>query len=141
LQDRNEEDDKRIFSLSRILLQDTERQGKDAPGGSYDYVVDGKMIAGFALVAYPAMYGFRITTFIVDKDGIIYQKIWVRIQKRLPNRWIAITLTLPGKKWIDAPLIIFDFTNIVKLSPNRLLTSPTNQQLMSWNWSEDYQLN
>ena len=32
-------------------------QGKNAPGGEYDYVVNGKMIGGFALVAYPAEYG------------------------------------------------------------------------------------
>jgi hypothetical protein len=50
-------------------------QGKDAPGGAYNYVVDGKMIGGFALVAYPAVYGSSgITTFIVNKDGIVYQK-------------------------------------------------------------------
>jgi hypothetical protein len=50
-------------------------QGKYAPGGAYDYVVDGKMIGGFALVAYPAVYGSSgITTFIVNKDGIVYQK-------------------------------------------------------------------
>ncbi len=50
-------------------------QGKDAPDGAYDYVVDGKMIGGFALVAYPAVYGSSgITTFIVNKDGIVYQK-------------------------------------------------------------------
>jgi hypothetical protein len=50
-------------------------QGKDAPGGAYNYVVDGKMIGGFALVAYPAVYGSSgITTFIVNKDGIVYQQ-------------------------------------------------------------------
>jgi hypothetical protein len=32
-------------------------QGKNAPGGRYDYLVNGKMILGFALVAYPAKYG------------------------------------------------------------------------------------
>ena len=50
-------------------------QGKDASGGAYNYVVDGKMIGGFALVAYPAVYGSSgVTTFIVNKDGIVYQK-------------------------------------------------------------------
>jgi hypothetical protein len=50
-------------------------QGKDAPGGAYNYVVDGKMVGGFAMVAYPAVYGYTgITTFIVNKDGIVYQK-------------------------------------------------------------------
>ena len=35
------------------------RQGKDAPGGAYNYVINGRMIAGFAMVAYPAEYGRR----------------------------------------------------------------------------------
>ena len=33
------------------------KQGKDAPGGAYDYLVKGKMIGGFAVLAYPARYG------------------------------------------------------------------------------------
>jgi len=50
-------------------------QGSAAAGGAYNYVVDGKMIGGFALVAYPAAYGTTgIMTFIVNKDGIVYQK-------------------------------------------------------------------
>ena len=50
-------------------------QGKDAPGGAYDYVVNGKIIGGFALVAYPAQYGVSgVMTFIVNHDGIVYQK-------------------------------------------------------------------
>lgn len=50
-------------------------QGKDALGGSYDYLVEGKMVGGFALVAYPARYGSSgIMTFIVNHDGVVYQK-------------------------------------------------------------------
>jgi DUF2950 family protein len=50
-------------------------QGKEAPGGARRYVVDGKMIGGFALVAYPVEYGSSgIMTFIVNKDGRVYQK-------------------------------------------------------------------
>jgi len=50
-------------------------QGKDAPGGAYDYMVKGNMIGGFALVAYPAKYGSSgIMTFIVNHDGVVYQK-------------------------------------------------------------------
>ena len=50
-------------------------QGKNAPGGAYDYVVKGKMIGGFALVAYPAKYASSgIMTFIVNHDGVVYQK-------------------------------------------------------------------
>ena len=51
------------------------RQGKEAPGGAYDYIVDGKMIGGFALVAYPAFYGKSgIMTFIVNQEGQVYKK-------------------------------------------------------------------
>ena len=50
-------------------------QGKNAPGGAYNYVVKGKMIGGFALVAYPAEYGSSgIMTFIVNHDGVVYQQ-------------------------------------------------------------------
>lgn len=50
-------------------------QGGDAPGGAYDYVVRGKMIGGFALIAYPARWGASgVMTFIVNHDGVVYQK-------------------------------------------------------------------
>ena len=51
------------------------RQGKSAPGGAYNYIINGRMIAGFALVAYPAQYGDSgIMTFIVNQNGRIYEK-------------------------------------------------------------------
>jgi len=50
-------------------------QGKDAPGGAYSYLVKGKMIGGFAVVAYPAQYGNSgVMTFIVNHDGKVFQK-------------------------------------------------------------------
>ena len=50
-------------------------QGQHADGGAFDYVRDGKMILGFALVAYPAKYGASgIMTFIVNQEGQIYEK-------------------------------------------------------------------
>ncbi len=50
-------------------------EGKNAPGGAYSYLVDGKMIGGFAVVAYPARYGASgVMTFLVNHDGTIYQK-------------------------------------------------------------------
>ncbi len=50
-------------------------QGKDAPGGEYEYVINGKMIGGFAVIAYPARYSASgIKTFIVDHDGIVFEK-------------------------------------------------------------------
>jgi hypothetical protein len=51
------------------------RQGKSAPGGKYDYVINGNMIGGFALVAYPAQYGESgVMTFIVNQRGRVYEK-------------------------------------------------------------------
>jgi hypothetical protein len=51
------------------------RQGKNAPGGKYDYIINGNMIAGYALVAWPAVYGDSgIMTFIVNQQGRVYQK-------------------------------------------------------------------
>jgi DUF2950 family protein len=50
-------------------------QGPAAPGGAYDFVVNGHMIGGFALVAFPATYASSgIMTFMVSHDGIVYQK-------------------------------------------------------------------
>jgi hypothetical protein len=51
------------------------RQGKHAPGGKYDYVINGNMIGGFAMVAWPAEYGTSgVMTFIVNQEGRVYQK-------------------------------------------------------------------
>jgi hypothetical protein len=50
-------------------------QGAAAPGGKKDYLIDGKMKNGFALIAYPANYGGSgITSFIVSKHGIVFEK-------------------------------------------------------------------
>ena len=49
-------------------------QGKNAPGGTKDYLANGKM-SGFAFVAYPAEYrSSGVMTFIVGEDGVVYQK-------------------------------------------------------------------
>src|SRR5580658_11031602 len=51
------------------------RQGKNSPGGSKSYSVNGKMTGGFAFVAYPAEYrSSGVMTFIVGEDGVVYQK-------------------------------------------------------------------
>ena len=51
------------------------RQGENAPGGRYDYVINGNMIAGFGAIAVPAEYGETgVMTFVVSHQGKIYQK-------------------------------------------------------------------
>ena len=55
----------------RILKQ----QGPHAPGGRFSYVLNGHMLAGYALVAYPSKWGSSgIVTFIVNQQGRVYQK-------------------------------------------------------------------
>ena len=51
------------------------KQGAAAKGGSRDYLVNGKLSRGFAVVAYPAEYrNSGVMTFVVNQDGIVYQK-------------------------------------------------------------------
>jgi Protein of unknown function (DUF2950) len=51
------------------------RQGPAAPAGRYSYVINGRMIAGFAMVAFPAEYGETgVKTFIVNHYGVVYEK-------------------------------------------------------------------
>ena len=50
-------------------------QGKDAPGGAYDYVIGNRMRGGFALIAWPIQYGETgVMSFIVSHDGRVYEK-------------------------------------------------------------------
>jgi hypothetical protein len=57
--------------LYRILTA----QGKDAPGGAEDYVINGKLIGGFAVVAWPVDYGSSgVMTFVTNYTGDVYQK-------------------------------------------------------------------
>lgn len=72
-------------------------QGNDASGGAYDYMVRGKMIGGFALVAYPARYwSSGIMTFIVNHDGVIYQK---DLGKNTEKTALSMKLFNPDTTW------------------------------------------
>lgn len=51
------------------------RQGSNAPGGAYSYVIHGNLVGGYALVAWPATYGQTgVYTFIINQNGKLYQK-------------------------------------------------------------------
>ncbi len=72
-------------------------QGKNAEGGTYQYVVMGKMILGFALLAFPADYGNSgIMTFMVNQEGDIYQR---DLGKDTRKKAEAITLFDPDTSW------------------------------------------
>jgi len=73
------------------------KQGPHAPGGELDYVVNGKMIGGFGLVAYPAEYGNSgVMTFMVNHAGTVYQKNLGPDTAELAKR---ITSFDPDKSW------------------------------------------
>ena len=72
-------------------------QGKDAEGGAFDYLANGKMILGFAMVAYPAQYGSSgVMTFIVNQNGIVYQK---NLGKNSAKIATAMKLFNPDTTW------------------------------------------
>lgn len=73
-------------------------QGPAAPLGQIDYVVEGVMIGGFALVAAPAEYGVTgVYTFIVSNDGVVYQKDF---GPKSLDEFKRMTLFNPDKSWI-----------------------------------------
>lgn len=73
------------------------KQGVAAPGGELEYIVHGKMIGGFALVAYPAEYrNSGVMTFIVSHTGTVYQKDLGPATSKLADR---MTVYNPDKSW------------------------------------------
>ncbi len=76
------------------------RQGKHAPGGKYNYIINGRMIAGFALVAWPAEWGNTgVMTFVVNQSGIVFQK---NLGPKTAKIASAITTYDPDDTWPPA---------------------------------------
>lgn len=83
------------------LLKILTTQGKHAPGGKYDYIINGNMIGGFALVAWPAEYGQSgIMTFIVNQQGRVYQKDLGEKTAKVVRSMKAYD---PGEGWVISP--------------------------------------
>jgi Protein of unknown function (DUF2950) len=73
------------------------KQGSNAPAGARDYVVNGKMVGGFAFVAYPADYGNSgVMTFTMSQDGVLVQK---DLGKNTAEMASAITEFNPDSSW------------------------------------------
>jgi len=73
------------------------RQGKHAPGGKYDYIINGNMIGGFALVAWPADYEQSgIMTFIVNQQGRVYQQDLGEKTEKIASKMTSYD---PDPKW------------------------------------------
>ena len=74
------------------------RQGTSAPGGAYNYIINGNMIAGFALVAYPANWNNSgVMTFVVNQEGRVYEK---NLGPRTSQIAAAMTEYNPDSSWI-----------------------------------------
>ena len=77
------------------------RQGKHAAGGKYDYIINGRMIAGFALVAWPTEWGNTgVMTFIVNQQGKVYQ---CNLGKKTAKLAAAMTRFDPDSRWTPVP--------------------------------------
>jgi hypothetical protein len=73
------------------------RQGPDAPGGAYDYLVRDRMIGGFAVLAWPARYGASgIMSFMVNHDGVVYEK---NLGPKTAEAAAGITSFNPDASW------------------------------------------
>lgn len=72
-------------------------QGKNARGGAYNYIVNGKMIGGFAMVAYPARFGSSgVMTFVCNHDGVVFEK---DLGPRTPEIAAAMKAFDPDASW------------------------------------------
>jgi hypothetical protein len=73
------------------------RQGSHAPGGKYSYIINGNMIAGYALVAYPSKWGSTgVMTFVVNQQGRVYEK---NLGPRTETSASAVTEYDPDPTW------------------------------------------
>jgi hypothetical protein len=73
------------------------RQGKHAPGGKYNYLINGRMIAGFAIVAWPSEWGNTgVMTFVVNQQGKVYQK---NLGSKTAKNAKAMTCYDPDGSW------------------------------------------
>jgi hypothetical protein len=73
------------------------RQGPNAAGGAYDYLINGRMIAGFAMVAFPAAYGDSgVMTFIVNHNGKVFEKDLGKATATIASQMTAFD---PGLGW------------------------------------------
>ena len=75
-------------------------QGPDAKGRARDYIVNGRMIGGFGVVAWPVRYGVTgVMTFIVNQDGVVYQQ---DLGAQTAQRVGAMVAFNPDKGWTKA---------------------------------------
>lgn len=78
-----------------------ERQGPSAPGGAMIYVVNGRMIGGFAIIASPTRYGSTgIKTFMISHDGVVWEQ---DLGPDTVREAAGIAAFDPGDGWVRVP--------------------------------------
>jgi hypothetical protein len=94
---KNQDEPGKLVPYHGYYYRILKAQGPDAPGGAYSYLAQGKMIGGFALVAWPASYGNSgITTFLINHEGVVYEKDLGQKTAELAQK---ITRFNPDKSW------------------------------------------
>ena len=77
-------------------------QGPEAPGGAYDYLVNGRMLGGFAVIAWPVRWGETgVMTFIVSHNSDVYEK---DLGPDTAQAAAAINVFNPDKSWDKADM-------------------------------------
>jgi len=91
----------RIEPYQGYLYQMLTSQGSNATGGAYDYMLDGKLFGGFAVLAYPAAYGNTgVKTFVVNHEGVVYEK---DLGRATSEQAAKIKRFDPDKTWTKVP--------------------------------------
>ena len=77
-------------------------QGPDAPGGAYDYLVNGRMLGGFAVIAWPVHWGETgVMTFMVSHNSDVYER---DLGPDTAQEAEAINVFNPDKSWDKADM-------------------------------------
>src|SRR5262245_35364408 len=84
-----------LLAMSVLLMA-------DAPGGAYSYLINNRMISGFAVIAWPVDYDETgVMSFMVSQSGDVYEK---DLGPDTPTAAANITLFNPDKTWDKADM-------------------------------------
>jgi hypothetical protein len=107
-------------SLDGYYFRILTAQGPNAPGGAKSYMVNGKMTAGFAVIAFPAEYGSSgVKTFMVSQDGVVvYEKDLAPMTTQLAASIKAFNPDPSWHKVRDPSILNPAYTNLVNVTPD-----------------------
>lgn len=83
------------------------KQGNDAPGGAYDYLINGHMIGGFVVIAYPARYGVSgIMSFLVNQDGMVYEQNLGKNTTAIASKMTTFNPDMSWRQLASSPTLV-----------------------------------